>query len=173
MPEGHEALEDEALALLVRKGDERAAAILFARYDALLRKRTRRFVGRLGRKVGASDVLQETYLAAFDGIEAFEDRGPGSFRRWLAAIADHTAADQAKRHLCAGRDAKREVSVAPAATPPEPAADERTPSLDAMRGEDEAALRRALAAMSEDDRTVLRLVAQEGRGFPDAAQAMA
>jgi RNA polymerase sigma-70 factor (ECF subfamily) len=172
VPEGLDALDDEELVRLVRGGDRQAAAVLFARHDRLLQARAKRFVGGLSRKVGPSDVLQETYLAAFRGLDGFEDQGPGSFRRWLEAIADHKAADQAKRHLRAGRSVRREVSPDPSAMPLEPAGNQPSPSMAAARAEDDAALLRALDSLEDDDRTVLRLVGQEGRDYAATGEAM-
>jgi len=163
---------DEELIRRVRAGDERAAAVLFARYEPQLRARARRVVGRMPRKVGVSDVLQETHLAAFAGIDRFEDQGPGSFRRWIESILDHKAADEVKRHLRAGRDARREVSRDADAPSPDPAGEAPTPSAVAMGEEERAALRRAVESMSEDDRTVLRLVHDEGKGLAEAAKVM-
>jgi RNA polymerase sigma-70 factor (ECF subfamily) len=170
MPERLEDAEDETLVVLVRAGDERAARVLFSRHEPLLKARARRFVGGIGRKVGASDVLQEAFLAAFQGLEGFEDQGPGSFRRWLESILNHKAADLVKRHVGAGRrSAKREVSASNV-TPPRAA--DPSPSAAAASEEERAALRRAVEALEGDDRTVLDLVHLQGRDFAAASIAM-
>ena len=172
MPEPVTDAEDEELVRRIRAGDKAASAILYGRHEALLRRRAGRVVGSLRRKLGASDVVQETYLAAFTGLDSFEDQGPGSFRRWLEAILTHKAADQVKRHLREGRDARRETSPSPDAAGAGPEGVEPTPSVVAMREEEHAALRRAIDSMTGDDRTVLALVHEQGKDFAQAGLAM-
>ena len=110
MAEAVEQPDDEELVRRIRRGDQQAASTLYGRYEASLRARAaRHLVGGVRRKIGVSDVVQETCAAAFAGLDEFEDRGPGSFKRWLATIAEHKAADQVRRHLREGRDARREL----------------------------------------------------------------
>ncbi len=174
MPEDADAVADEELVRRIRAGDERAAKLLFDRHEPLLRRRARRrLLGGLRRRLGESDVVQETYLATFEGIEAFEDRGPGSFRRWLTGVLENTANDQIKRHLHAEkRSAKRDVSPTPGASHSGPACTAPSPGSQLVRDEELDALRRALDAMEGDDRRVLDLVYREGKDFAEAGRAM-
>ena len=74
--------------------------------------------------------MQETYLAAFEGLDGFQDRGPGSFRSWLESILDHKASDQVKRHVAAQkRSAKREESQAAGDSRSSPVAPGASPSV--------------------------------------------
>jgi RNA polymerase sigma factor (sigma-70 family) len=148
MPDALDDADDEDLVRRLRSGDQRAA------------------------ELGASDIVQETCASAFAGLDGFEDRGPGSFRRWLATILEHKAADEVKRHLRMGRSARREVSAVAGAPAPEQHGDEPTPSVAAMRDEDEAALRSAIARLEGDHGAVLALVYRDGRDFADAARVM-
>jgi RNA polymerase sigma-70 factor (ECF subfamily) len=82
---------DAAIVTALRRDDRRTALSLCARHHA-------RGVGRLcmalvGSQPEADDLVQETLLAAHDGLEGF--RADGSVRAWLFSIARRKCA----RHL--------------------------------------------------------------------------
>lgn len=168
------ARSDEELVRLVRVGDGDAARELFDRHaESLSRLARRRVVGGLRRKLGASDVVQETLLAAFQTLDGFEDRGPGSFRAWLERILDCRAKDQVKRHVVAGRrSVRREQSRASGVLDDHERASTASPSSVASHREETDALARALAAMEGDDRRVLELVRDHGKDFAVVGRAM-
>src|SRR5215212_4877689 len=86
---------DEAVVRRVRAGDEAAARLLFERHLPALRAKARaRLPASLRGKVGASDVVQDAWLAAFLDLGAFEDRGDGSFAAWLRRILEHKVVDE-------------------------------------------------------------------------------
>jgi RNA polymerase sigma-70 factor (ECF subfamily) len=165
---------DEDLVRRVLTGDETAARSLFGRYESLLHARTRRrLVGGVRRKLGASDVVQETYLAVFEDLARFEDRGPGSFRRWLETVHACREKDEVRRHAGAQkRSARREVSQEPGASRSGPAAPQSSPSAVAAAAEERDILWRAIAGMEGDDRAVLELVHRDGRDFAQAGLAL-
>ena len=81
-------------------GDEEAARTLFERHVADLRRRVHRGLPSLARgKLAESDVIQEAYLTAFVRLADFEDRGEGSFGRWLTKILDNKIRHEARRYL--------------------------------------------------------------------------
>ena len=88
-------MEDEALtqwALAARSGDREAAA-------ALVRASTeplRRLLRHLGDPDRVEDLLQETYLRAFQALPRYEARAPA--RVWLYSIARRTAADEVRKN---------------------------------------------------------------------------
>ena len=86
---------------------------LFDRHAPELRERARRRLPVILRaKVGASDVVQDAWLAAFVSLGAFEDRGDGSFGAWLRRILEHKIADEVVRGRDAQkRDPRREVHL--------------------------------------------------------------
>lgn len=172
MAEDLSRIADEDLVRRVLAGDQAAARALYERHEPLLRSRARRrLVGGLSRKVGASDIVQETYLAAFADLAAFEDRGPGSFRGWLEAVLDYRAKDEVRRHLGAEkRSVRREISRDPAVSDSGPVAPGASPSAEAAGEEERTLVANAIEAMEGDDRLVLRLVHLEGKDFPEAAR---
>ncbi len=147
-----------------------------ARYQADLVRRAARLLGaRLRSKVGASDVVQDTFAAAFAAIDRFRDRGPGSFRAWLYEIFEHKAADPRRRYLDAQkRDVRREVPGDPSGTREDrqPASPAPSPSAEAMRNEAGARLSAALARLSPDDATVIRLVHEHGLAYQEIGRRM-
>jgi RNA polymerase sigma-70 factor (ECF subfamily) len=91
----------ERLLALAQGGDERAFSQLTAPYRAELQFHCYRMLGSLQ---DAEDVLQETLLAAWRGIDGFAGRS--SLRAWLYQIATN-------RCLNALRDASRRPPPAP------------------------------------------------------------
>lgn len=159
----HEISSDESLVRRARGGDEEAFRELFDRWLPRLRSRSRRALrGILRRRVAESDMVQEAYLTAYLRLSDFEDRGEGSFGRWLARILDNKLREQVRGNLGAEkRDLRREV------TQPEGGRESflpnrgPTPSAEMIGVERQEALARALAALPDDYQTVLRLVHTE------------
>jgi RNA polymerase sigma-70 factor (ECF subfamily) len=155
---------DEELVRRVKDGDADAARVLFDRHAARLRSLVKRKLpGELRPKVGASDVVQEAWLAAFAELDRFEDRGNGSFARWIRGILEHKALDETRRHVDAGkRAARRETRVRTGTRENRLVARQRSPSGEAAARERSAALRAARAELPAQYRTILSLVHDEG-----------
>jgi RNA polymerase sigma-70 factor (subfamily 1) len=147
-----------------RGGDADAAALLFERHSAALLALVRRKLPEeLRPKLGASDVVQEAWLAAFAELRRFEDRGDGSFGRWLRGILEHKVLGAARRHAgAAKRAAGRETRIGTGTRENRLVARQRSPSAEASLREGTTALRAARASLQEDQRTILRLVHDEG-----------
>ncbi|MHC4941221.1 MAG: sigma-70 family RNA polymerase sigma factor [Planctomycetota bacterium] len=163
---------DEALIERARAGDDEAFGQLFERHAPLLRAKVRRKLPTaLRRKVSESDVIQAAYLGVHKNIERFDDRGEGSFERWLHGIVDNKIRDILRHHFGAQkRGAQREVSRAARAETRQFVAREATPSAHAMAGELEGRVRQAMTQLSTDHRLVLRLVQEEGLTLAEAAE---
>jgi RNA polymerase sigma-70 factor, ECF subfamily len=165
---------DEELVGRILRGDREAEQTLCGRHAEALRALARRRLSpAVRRKVGESDVIQEAYLTAFARLRDFEDRGSGSFLAWVKGIVDLKAREAARQYAgtnkrAVGREVTRgargDTNGFPGPFPP--------PSQEAMGREAEALLKRAVAQLPEDYRTVLRLVYEEGRTFDDVAPAM-
>ena len=164
---------DEDLVRRVRAGDETAARQLFERHLPALRARAlARLPASLRGKVGESDVIQEAYLAAFLAIGDFEDRGEGSFATWVRTILERRIANEVRDGAAAKRDARREVRIRTRAGGAEPARDQPSPSEEVMADEDAARVRAARASLSEDHRTVIALIHDEGLTLARAGERM-
>jgi RNA polymerase sigma-70 factor (ECF subfamily) len=165
---------DEDLVRRVRAGDEAAARELFERHLPALRARARaRLPSSIRGRVGASDVVQDAYLAAFLAIGKFEDRGDGSFAAWLRTILEHRIANEVEGGVAAAkRDARREVRIPTGSGAGGAAPDQPSPSEEAMADEDAARVQAARESLSEDHRTVIALVHDEGLTLVRAGERM-
>jgi RNA polymerase sigma-70 factor, ECF subfamily len=89
-----EAAQDEDADLLsaLRAGDERAFAELLRRYGPSLLRLALLYVSS---RAVAEEVVQETWLAVFTGLERFEGRS--SFKTWLFRILTNKAKTRGQR----------------------------------------------------------------------------
>jgi RNA polymerase sigma-70 factor (ECF subfamily) len=79
---------DSTLIQRWKTGDERAATALVERHATALA----RYVGSLGERDGAEEVVQDTFVRAFSSLESF--RGDSSLRTWLFTIARRLVVDR-------------------------------------------------------------------------------
>ena len=79
---------DSSLIQRWKEGDERAATALVERHAAALA----RYVGSLGERDAADEVVQDTFVRAFSSLEHF--RGDSSLRTWLFTIARRLVVDR-------------------------------------------------------------------------------
>jgi RNA polymerase sigma-70 factor (ECF subfamily) len=161
-----------------RAGERAAYEALFELHRAhLAQTLQRKFPAQLRNRVEVSDVVQESLLDAVRGFDSFEDRGAGSFRGWLARIAENRLRMTLKFHT--ERERRSVAREAPAAlsgthTHPGPivVADATSPSSAAAGGEDNERLRRALTELSPDHAQVLQRVKLQGESISEVALAM-
>ena len=85
---GREDSLDSSLIQRWNEGDERAATALVERHAAALA----RYVGSLGERDAADEVVQDTFVRAFASLENF--RGDSSLRTWLFTIARRLVVDR-------------------------------------------------------------------------------
>ena len=167
-------LTDELLVARAQQGDEAAFRLLIERRTPMLRGRIRRRLPWLvRRKLGESDVLQAAYLAAFQRLADFEDRGEGSFAAWFDRILEFKIKkvlrqyrDTAKRNV--GREITRDQRPATV----DVRARGSTPSGHAIAGELEDRVKDAMAELPDDYRTVLRLVKEQALPLAEAGRRM-
>lgn len=133
----------------------------------------RRLPGALRGKVGESDVIQEAWMAAYLGLADFQDRGDGSFARWLRGIVSHKVAYELRRHGgTEKRDAWREARLPTDAGSSVPDASQTSVSQGAVRDEQAANLRRVIDELRPEHATALRLVHLEGLTLAEAGARM-
>ena len=118
-----------------------------------------------GQREDAADVTQEVFLAAWKNMCTF--RGQGSFAGWLYrltanACIDHLRREKRRRTVPLTRldDEEQELEL------PDPSPG---PEEQAERTERRAALRRAVAQLPEDQRTVLLLRETGGLSYQEIA----
>lgn len=158
--------DDAALERLVVKEGERLLPYIERRLPAWLRRR-----------VGASDILQNTIVDLLDVREQFEDRGIPAFRRLLNVMAELALARAVERERAQKRDVARDkgpgtlaggtgsqdgLARLPGAGP--------SPSAEVRRREDRERLASAIRSLPTEDREILQLVDYDQLAYEEIAR---
>jgi len=162
-----------ALLEQAKDGDEQALSRAFERHRRRLAVLIHYKLSPHAREFcDVEDLVQETCLRAFRDIASFTYQSPGSFLRWLSAIADHAIIDRT-RYQNRERRAGQEIPFRSASNPlgPDPA-DSRTPSRLFAQQEAVERLLARLDALPEDYRRVLVLAKIEGLTTTEMAERM-
>jgi len=165
-------LDDAEVVRGVRSGEREAFAALVSRHGGALLRFARTFVRS---EAAAEEVVQDTWIAALDGLERFEGRS--SFKTWLFRIVANRARSRLQRE---GRtvpfsalgpegeegdrpaeDAERFDASGHWRQPVDAWTDE-TPERLALRAETRGAIEAAIAALPPAQRAVLVLRDVEG-----------
>ena len=164
--------DESALIAQAREGDERAFGQLCRTYGARLRRRVEaRLSAGVRRRVSANDVLQEAHVVAFEQISTFEDRGEGSFGRWLGRIVDLKAQHLVRFHAgTAKRAVSAEVTRGERGTVGAMRGRGPSPSQAAMGAELREEAKRAVARLPEKYRLVVQLIQGEGLTTAEVAE---
>lgn len=160
---------DRQLLAALRQHDARAFEDLMRRYNRLLFRAAR---GIVADDAEAQDAVQEAWLRAFTGLDAF--RGEAALGTWLTRIAIRQAIDLVRRRgrlvdWGTGSDAAEESDMADAR---DPAAVAASPEEAAARAELKRELERAIDTLPPIYRSVFLLRAVEGLSVQDAALAL-
>lgn len=161
-------LEETDLLNRARAGEASA-------YEEIMRRNNRRLF-RLAYAVSqneaeAEEVLQESYLKAYQNLAAFDGRARLS--TWLARIALNEAVDRQRRHrptvplslIVGGKEETTIASHDQGPWPQRPA----SPEQQAARGEVRRLLEEAIAALPQDFRVVFTLRALDGCSVEETA----
>ena len=114
----------------------------------------------LNRHIDEEDVLQETFIAAFDSIAQLRATERNEFTGWLTTIAGNKIVNAARREKAAKRGGgKRQSNFENSALGlvAELEGDVNTPSWFATQNERIEAVRVAMAALPDDQRTAINL----------------
>ena len=154
--------KEQELIDRARQGDAAAFGKLAAvhRTGLLLFIRTR-LGARLRAETEAEDILQETYLKAFDSVDRFEWQGDRSFFKWIATIAEYIIRGLGRSQK--GAAALLDFNHADSAP---------SPSRALRREERLERLQTALQSLDEDHQTVIRLARFEGLSTSEVARRM-
>lgn len=154
-----------------RAGDESALSKAFELHRRRLSVLVHYKLGPRGNDFSeVEDVVQEVCLRAFRDLGRFEYRSPGSFFRWLSAIADHVIVDRvryADRACRAGEEVRFRSESNPHG--PEPAVTATPSRLFAQQQAVELLLRR-LDALPEDYRRAIVMAKIEGLSTAEMAE---
>jgi RNA polymerase sigma-70 factor (ECF subfamily) len=129
-------------------------------------------------KVGASDLVQQTFLEAQRGFDQFDGRSQRDLLVWLRQILKNNLRDATRSYRCASkRQVQREIAIVAdddsAAIPTTVLVDRsESPSWPVRQCEQDAALHDALSRLSECQRQVIVLRNLELRSFVEIAECM-
>lgn len=157
MPATDDAAVDRALIAAWLGGDQRAATALVERHATPLA----RFLASLGERESAQELVQDTFVRAFQSLEAF--RGESSLRSWLFTIARRLVLDQRRARRREREQVPLEEAVEFVAS-----ADD---VLDGVVADESAGrVRAAVARLTPLQREVFRLRVVEGLSYKEIAE---
>lgn len=154
------------------EGDARAAEELLERHLPQLRRYVRRRVSpALLAHESTSDLVQSVCREVLQDRESFRFQGEAAFRAWLCQAALRKILDRQRFHAAEKRDPAREAAGSFSRHElAQLAASLASPSGDAIRKEEFERLERALAALDDSDRQLVRLIHLEGLSHVQAAE---
>lgn len=153
MPDDEARLYDRAT-----EGDQDALDRLLQRYLPQLHAFVHaRLGGELRARESSLDVVQSVCRELLSARSQFDFQGEERFRGWLFTAALNKVRERHRRLHAGKRDVAREVAGADGDVSFAGVAHLLTPSQDAIGNETAAALRAALAALSEEHREVITL----------------
>ncbi|MGD9644627.1 MAG: sigma-70 family RNA polymerase sigma factor [Pirellulales bacterium] len=161
------------MLLRARRGDPAALGELLNGFrEYLLAVANRELDDGIRARVGASDLVQETFLKSQRVFADFQGATEEELRGWLAQILVNRCRDVRDEHLqCAKRTAVRDVPLLADGSAIGPAdalaAETLSPSGRAVVDEEVAQLLSALATLSDEFRRVVWLRNWEGLGFEE------
>ena len=163
----------ETLIRRAREGDREALGEILDRQRPYLRAITEGQIGgKLGARLDASDVVQQTLLSVYGNFNKFEGDGQAELQAWLHQIHKQNIQNVIRDHA---RAQKRAVSrEQPLDHRPEsfPQAEQTTASQRAIRVEEASRLAELLDRLSADQREVVRLRYFEGASLVQIAEHM-
>lgn len=166
---------------LTAGANESALAALFSKYRANLEQAVRiRLDRRMQSREGGSDILQESYLVAAKDLPRYVQDPKVSPYVWLRGIVQQRLIDAHRRHGCAKRDAKREVSLHRGSMPQADSfsiaskllGDLPSPSDAVLRTEARVILQTALNRMDPIDREIIAMRHFEGLKSVEVARVL-
>lgn len=158
---------------LAKDGDETALERLYLVYGERVRWMARFGMGKgLRSKLESMDLVQDTFMHAFQGMDHFTYTNEGDMVRWLTKIAQNVVRDQRDKLYAAKRDIRKER---PLGRYPSTAGfrgsplglGTTTPSMIASRHEDLARLENAIDELKPEYRDVIILSKIEGLSYTE------
>jgi RNA polymerase sigma-70 factor (ECF subfamily) len=135
----------------------------------------RELAEELRAKVGVSDLLQETYLEAYQAFPAFRGRTDAELRAWLQRILVNNATNLSHRFRSTAKrrlDLEHSLDGGPRGPglAAELSAGDGTPGSQAIAHEEDRILEEALARLPEDYRRVILLHHRESLDFAEVSR---
>ena len=166
------------LVVLAREGDISALNQLYSVYADRVRWIVRfRMSKELRSKLESMDLVQETLIHAFSGLDGFTYSNEGDFVRWLSKIAENELRGSLKKLHADKRDIRKEVrlenfgsSTDRGYVKPHVPIQTTTPSMILSGKEDLAKLEKAIDELKPEYREVIILTKIEGLSYQEIGQ---
>ena len=165
----------QELVALAKEGDKSALNHLYRIYAERVRWMVRfRMSKKLRSKLESMDLVQDTLIHAFSGLDNFTYKNEGDFVRWLSKIAENELRGNLKKFHTDKRDIHKEVRLDNSGPTtgdgfvktPGPI-DATTPSVIMSRKEDLDKLEKALDELKPEYREVIVLTKIEGLSYEE------
>lgn len=124
-------------------------------------------------KIGASDIVQESFVDAQRNFQHFNGGDPSELKAWLRKILTHRLIDVRRRfRQVSKRNVAREISLNDCNGWIDPQIDTRSPRSALIASEDEQAVRQAMQRLPEQYQQVIRLRSWEDLPFDEIGSRM-
>lgn len=153
-------MEDAELIERARAGDLRSYEELIRRYERLV---ARVLYPYAGRDAAVEDLVQETFLRAYDRIDTFNP--DYRFKTWILAIANNLGIDTLRRR-------RETVEFIPEVHAPTVGSPEDSPEMAAMEAERATSVREAVMSLPETYASPLVLRYAEGLSYIEIAEVL-
>src|SRR5262249_50280392 len=157
-----------------RLGSKEAKDEIFRNYmPRMLAVARRKIEEKLQSKIGGSDLVQETFLAAAQDFASFAGQTDEELQDWLWGIMQNKWKEYRRRYRRAGRDVGREVPLTAGdavGRTEQLSADQWTPEEIASEEERRLAVECALERLPAGYASVLRLHLWQGLSFPEIGE---
>ena len=165
------------LVVLAKEGDKSALNQLYTVYAERVRWMVRfRMNKELRSKLESMDLVQDTLIHAFNGLNNFTYKNEGDFVRWLSKIAENELRGNLKKLHAGKRDIRKEVRLDNYGSTtvagfvgnvvPNKAT---TPSVIMSRKEELDKLNRAIDSLKSEYREIIVLTKLEGLSYKEIA----
>ena len=130
-------------------------------------------------KVGASDIVQSSFIRIIENFEDFRGETSAELKAWIKTIVKNEIHRVNRTYSTEKRDTKREVSISPkkddsfaTANSPVPIDDEATPSSGALKNEQRRRVHDILSQMKPEQAEVIRLRNIESLSYREIGKKM-
>jgi RNA polymerase sigma-70 factor (ECF subfamily) len=156
--------DDQSLVQACRAGQTEAFGVLVKRYEDRLYPTILRLMGS---PEDAQDVLQDSFVRAFEKIGQFQ--GDSSFYTWIYRIAVNLALTEHRKHRGRGAQPRCEPASVRLAVEPADESPDTDPSAALERTERELMVQSALGELGPEHRAVVVLKDFDGRRYEEIA----
>ena len=151
-------------------GNRDAIGQLLDRHRPYLKMLTLRVLdGQLNARVDDSDLVQQTWLAAFRDFDNFEGNDEAQFVAWLRKIHEHNITDTMRIHIGAEKRSIIKEQSGGEGESGYPHLTTLSPSQRVMQAEEAVKLAEAMSTIPEDQQEAVRLRHLEGRSLAELA----